>query len=301
LGVSVLGAVPHKIRAIGMLLLPLLIAISMWSPFIPMFLMQSKGVINGFWVTFRLSDTEGAFELLAGGKKNLPGMLFFGLIAFIGLWRLGRAYSVFIGLLLAIPFIVVIAVSESLRPIFIPRLFEWMTPEFMTLMVIGIFTVLPWPRARTVLIVLTSLLSFSSMYKGLHAQRDDWRTQIDTMQQQYQTGDLVILSPNELETMFSYYPRAGKRFSPTLVLPAPFPALDLPGRDYLSNLGTPALITSDANTITDAAAHVQRVWLVERNAKLFDPTHIARHALLRDFHLVKQSHIGYASFRLYER
>jgi hypothetical protein len=301
LGVSVLSAVPHKIRAIGILLLPLLGAILIWSPFIPMFLVQCKGVINGFWVTFKLSDTEGAFELLAGGKKNLPGMLFFSLIGLVGLWRLGRAYSVFIGVLLAIPFIVVVAMSETLRPIFIPRLFEWMTPAFMVLMVIGIFTVFPWRRARTVLIVVTSLLSFLSIGKSLHAQRDDWRTQINAMQQQYQAGDLVILSPNELETMFSYYPRTGKPFSPTLVLPAHFPALGLSGRDYVSNLGTPALIASDEKTITDAAAHSQRVWLVERNTKLFDPTHIARNALLRNFHLVKQSHIGYASFQLYER
>lgn len=300
LGFAVLSAVPRKIRAIGMLVLPLLGAIAIWSPFIPMFLVQSKGVIHGFWATFKLSDIEGAFELLAGGKKPLPTMIFFGVIGLVGLWRLGRAYSVFIGLLLAIPFIIVVGVSETVRPIFIPRLFEWMTPEFMALLVIGIFTLLPWPRIRGVVIALASLLCFSSMASAMHAKTDDWRVKIDALQQQFQPGDLLILSPNELETVFSYYPREGKPLTPTLVLPAPFPALGLPGRDYVSNLGAPALIPSDANTIADASAHSKRVWLVERKSELFDPKHIAQNALLARYHLVKQTDLGYATISLYE-
>jgi hypothetical protein len=212
------------------------------------------------------------------------------------LWRRRRGWlACHVVLVLGVAPLVVAAYSWAVKPIFIPRLFEWQAPLVMALLALGVFA-LP-ARARALAVGMVVVLSAGAI-SDLHAgPAENWRELFARIKAGARPGDLVLGVPNEIGVPAHYYFKQGA--APVRYLPAPFPALDL-ARRYPSNLGAPPVAPADITRLHALLPAYRRVWLVERHADLYDPGRIVAAALARHYRPVQVIHGNGALITLFE-
>jgi len=266
-------------------------AVAVFAPFLPLLALQASHVAaTAFWVRAEPRDLVAAWYLVTGGSDST--LACFGLLMLAGLaaaWRRCRAQALFVLVVLLLPLSAVLAFSFLVKPIFIDRLFEWMTPLSMIVAAIGAVAALParaspaWRVAAVAAIAITVGASLKATYWFFAWQREDWRGIVQAIEREARPGDLVVAVPNELSVPLAYYAR-DPAFPELLCLPAPFPALDLP-RVYVANLGAPRIAPEDIATLRARLATHGRVWYIDRLANLYDVDDsvrreiAARHAL----------------------
>jgi len=248
-------------------------AVAVFSPFLPLLALQATHVAaTAFWVRSEPKDLVAAWYLVTGGSDST--LACFGVLMLAGLvaaWRRCRPQALFVLVVLLLPLSAVLAFSFLVKPIFIDRLFEWMTPLAMVVAAIGAVAALPSrasPAWRVAAIAITVGLSLKATYWLLAWQREDWRGIVQAIERQARPGDLVVVVPNELSVPLAYYAR-GPAFPELLCLPGPFPALDLP-RVYVANLGAPRIAPEDIAALRARLATHGRVWYIDRLADLYD-------------------------------
>ncbi|MFL6628632.1 MAG: glycosyltransferase family 39 protein [Vitreoscilla sp.] len=263
-------------------------AVAVFSPFLPLLALQASHVAaTAFWVRAEPKDLVAAWYLVTGGSDST--LACFGVLMLAGLataWRRCRPQALFVAVVLLLPLSAVLAFSFLVKPIFIDRLFEWMTPLAMLVAAIGAVAALPARASaawRVVAIAITVGLSLKATYWLFAWQREDWRGIVQAIERQARPGDLVVVVPNELSVPLAYYAR-DPAFPDLLCLPAPFPAQGLQ-RVYVANLGAPRIAPEDIATLRARLATHGRVWYIDRLADLYDVDDsvrreiAARHAL----------------------
>ncbi|WP_143752306.1 glycosyltransferase family 39 protein [Burkholderia sp. SRS-W-2-2016] len=256
-------------------------AFLLWTPYLPFLLYQSRNVASHFWLQLHWQELPGAWSLATGGKWAFAPMF---LLALLGLGKIARhrfSLAVHLMCVLLVPFTVVVTISYLLRPIFMDRLFAWMGPQVVALTAVGVFVVLKRPASRIAAVVLIVVLSVAQVVKFYRHPSEDWRALVSTIAAGAMPGDIVIVDPNEAQPALDYYARNQAWFPPTLIVPAPFPALRMDRPYPAGNLGVPGPTDADRPLIGDACAAHRRVWLVRRGPELYDPDGVVRSEILR--------------------
>ena len=260
------GPVRDKLLAI---VLPGLGALLIWSPYIPTYVRQLTGFSDTpFWIVFTWDDLLSAWLLIAGNIQSLCLIGCFGLLGVVLLWRRMRPLAVLLATILFLPWASMFLVSYFIKPIFLARLFEWMTPLVLGLAAFGILTGLAQPLARMAAVAAIVAFGASATYGYYRTPTEDWRGIIGLVAEQSRPGDLIIGDGSEISLPFAYYGGGGRALPDQLFVPGSFPVLDR-GRHGLS--ATPKVVEEDRHVVRSALADHKRVWLVERRSDLFDP------------------------------
>ena len=243
-------------------------ALLVWLPFLPTFLGQTAAMASmRYWLSFHLIDLAGAWALPLGSVYvAVPG----GLLAAAGiarLWRTHRALACHILVVLLLAPLLMGAYSYFIKPIFIARLFAWLGPMLMGVVALGVFSLPVNWRAPVVGLMLA--LSAYSTYNFYQKPTENWRDMVAWIEERIQPGDLVVAVPNEIQLPVAYYGHDSKLGSHVVYLPAAFPARGL-DREYVTNLGAPAVGRPDIQRLEALLTPGRRVWLMERRPDIFD-------------------------------
>jgi hypothetical protein len=256
-----------------------LLAFVAWLPFVPTFLAQGAGMAKlDFWVRFRLADLPSAWVLAAGGRPlKIPAVLL-GIAGVVFLWRRQRPMALHLVAVLAVAPVAMAAYSWLVKPIFLPRLFEWLSAPMMALMALGVFALRPaWRKPAVAVVVVLSAYALQAYYVR---STENWRETLARLAARVRSGDVVVAIPNEIQLPASYYLKQSAMPAPIVYLPAPFPALGMQRR-YVGNLGAPAVNGEDVERVRELLPRYRRVWLVERRMDLYDPKGAVRAAIER--------------------
>lgn len=253
------------------------LALLIWSPFVPMLMQQSANVAKmSFWVKFQHQDILSAWYLAGGGERALVPVALLSLLGAWVVWRRERHSALLLLTVLVVPLAIVLGYSALVKPIYISRLFEWLAPPLMMLAALGAMAGLKQPVLRAGAVLVVAALSIHASSKFYRSESEDWRALAATIAARAQPGDVLIVLPNELNVPLAYYAGHAAGFPDVQYVPAPFPALDLAGHPYIGNLGAPAVVAADSRLVHEAMATHRRVWLMTRREWMYDPQHIVR-------------------------
>ena len=299
--VAVLFFVPgRRLHQMLVIVLPGILALLLWSPFLPMFIRQNSGMATlSYWVVFSPWDLLTAWFLAAGGYLPLIPAIFLFLVGIRAVALKRRPDAALVLVVLLLPLATILAISYFLKPVYIDRLFEWMAPTFVALVAIGMLADIPWQSLRQVTTLLFIVLGCFSTFTAYSVQTEDWRGIVARIADNAEPGDLVIASPNELDPPVHYYAARHRSFPELLTVPASYPALGLP-RVYVSNLGAPKIMPADRQLVREAMKTHRRVWLIERGTNFYDPDGLVRAEVLSVRRLVSSQISDSVSLDLFE-
>ena len=293
--------VEQRLRHFGIFLAAGLLALLVWSPYLPIFLEQSeKFMALAFWLVPKTRDLYSAWLLLLG-----PGwpvlLLALGLLLF-GLYRLATQDSpsaIIVVSVLILPLYAVLAVSFAIKPIYIQRLFAWMVPLALMLIALGVVTATwrLWPRI--LLGLLVTAIALAQTAYDYARPIDDWKAISAEIARNAQPGDVVIAVPAEGSLAVDYYAARHPNFPPVVCVPGCYPQRGL-DRTYMSNLGAPAIIEADSAIVDRALATHKRVWLVQVSISLYDPKGIVRKRIAAERKFVRFAGNSLAKVELFE-
>jgi uncharacterized membrane protein len=290
---------PRALQALA-IGIPGLLALLIWSPFVPLLIRASANVANmSFWIRTGPADLITAYHLAAGGTFPMIPMMLLCLAGIWVMWRTDRAATLHICVILVLPLAIVLGYSYLLKPIYINRLFGWMAPSMMVLAAIGIQAVLKKPLRRYSVTILLVVLSAISTMMYYLAPTEDWRGFVDTVASQTQPGDAAIVYPNELNVVLHYYVPPQRPFPVVNYIPAPFPAL---GRNapYVGNLGAPAVQATDAPQVRSIVEQHHRIWVISRFGKLYDREDVVHTEVTKKLKLVRSYGDNVTKVELFE-
>ncbi|MGF6573903.1 mannosyltransferase [Paraburkholderia sp. GAS333] len=270
----------NRLRSALTIAAPFVIALALWSPYVSFLLLATKHVQSAFWVKFSWFEFSTAWSLAAGGKLPMVPVFVLCAAGYIGLWRSCRPVAVHLAILLLVPFLITLAFSYFIRPVFIDRLFEWMVTPILFLAALGFVWAMPRNLSRAAVLVAVLLLAGAqTMMFYLTKPQEDFRASVAEVANHYQSGDLLVLVPNDTQVAVQYYAKNFAKLPDLLVVPSPFPATDM-DRPYPSNLAAPGIVPADRDLVKQALATHHRVWLIQRGADLYDPDSLIRNEIL---------------------
>lgn len=244
--------------AAGSLALSLLV----WSPCVPILLIESRTVASAFWVTISPKMLIWPYTLAAGGKYAFIPAAAVAVLAWLGMFRDNRGLAIHAASMLLLPVLCIFTISYLFTPVFITRTFAWMAPLFLFVVSLGLFGAIPSPGLRHGLLAVLIALGLVQCVGYYRTPTEDLRGAVRYLRDNVRAGDAVLLYPNEMEVGLHYYARHLAHPFELAAIPARYPALGLK-RPYLgSNKGAPAAIESDRAQIDALLATHPRVWLV---------------------------------------
>jgi uncharacterized membrane protein len=277
------------------------LALLVWAPYLPIFIDQSRRFMGlAFWLTPKARDLWSAWMLLLGPN---PFIVFLALALTLagtaGLFRSRPGVAILVAIILIVPLYLMLAVSFTVKPIYIQRLFAWMVPLAMVMMAAGVALVpggrwVRWPLAA-VLVVISGAQTWYDFQRPI----DDWKSIVERIAREAEPGDVVIAVPAEGSIAVDYYAKRQSFFPPVVCVPGCYPQRNLP-RTYMSNLGAPRIVEADGAIVDEALRHYKRVWLVQVSVALYDPTSIVRSRIAAERHFVGYSGNSLAKVELFE-
>jgi 4-amino-4-deoxy-L-arabinose transferase-like glycosyltransferase len=278
-----------------------LLALLVWAPYLPIFLEQSRKFMGlAFWLMPKPRDLYSAWLLILGDTwlfAALPvALLLYGLLRF---FRCAPVLAMVATVVLLVPLYAVLAVSFSLKPIYIQRLFAWMVPIGLAVIALGIVTATPWKWARALLALAVIGLAAARTIGDYDRPIDDWKTLVAEIAKNAQPGDVVIAVPAEGSIAVDYYASRYPDFPPIVCVPGCYPQRDLP-RTYMSNFGAPVIIPADGEIVERALATHRRIWLVQVSISLYDPRSIVRSRIAAARKFVRYTGNSLAKVELFE-
>ncbi len=291
-----------RLRALAVAIVAGIGALAVWAPFLPWFIHQSQSFsAMQFWISSSPHDLVTAWILAGGG---LPPAFIVCPLAIGGawaLWRRDRPLTALLSITLMLPLCLVLAVSFTVKPIYIDRLFSWMAPPLMVFVACCVVAVTTSVPVRAVICAILLASSLQVVIAGYAEEpMDNFRALSREIMAQAKPGDAVIVVPNELSVGFEYY--AGvPDFPPVTYVPGPFPYLSpAGGRRYVANLGAPAIELADIDGLERKLGNPGRIWLVTRGIGIYDPDGSVRRVVASRGTLVAEFHFGIIEASLYE-
>ena len=266
--------------------IPGVLALLIWSPFVPMLMRQSANVSKmHYWIYFQHKDILSAWYLAAGGEKAIVPVALLSILGAFFLWRRERTTAVHFLTVLLLPLAIVLIYSHSVKAIYISRLFEWLAPPLLALAALGVMAGLRRPLYRAGAVLVVVVLSTYTTTQFYKLQTEDWRGLVNTISTKSEPGDILIVIPNEVNVPIKYYAESVKKFPDVQYVPAAFPALDL-DMPYVGNLGAPAVVPADKELVNKVMSTHHRVWLMTRKADMYDRAGIVRSEVAASHKLV---------------
>ena len=291
----------ERLRQFGIFLAAGILALLVWTPYLPIFLEQSGRFMTlAFWLTPKARDLYSAWLFLLG--PSWPVLLLALAVLLLGLCRLARGApsgALIVLAVLILPLYAVLAVSFTVKPIYIQRLFAWMVPIALMVMALGIVTATLslWPRL--ILGLLVAATALSQTISDYSRPIDDWKAISAEIASNARPGDVVIAVPAEGSIAVDYYAARHPGFPPVVCVPGCYPQRNL-DRTYVSNLGAPKLIEADGAIVEQALKTYRRVWLVQVSISLYDPGGIVRKRIAAERNFVRFTGNSLAKVELFE-
>jgi hypothetical protein len=264
-------------RNFGIFFVAGILALLVWAPDIQLFLRQSRAFADlPFWLTPKPRDLYSAWLLLIGDNwLAFPLALILLAIGFVALARRSPALALTVATILLVPLYVMLAISFSVKPIYIQRLFAWMVPLTLLVIALGILTLTRRRWIAAALALLTFATAATASIRDFSRPIDDWKAIVAEIARNAQPDDVVIGVAAEGSIAVSYYAGRQPHFPPLVCIPGCYPQRNLP-RPYGSNFGAPKVIEADAALVDQALKTHGRVWLVQVSVALYDPNGIVR-------------------------
>ena len=245
------------------------LALLLWLPWLPGFLVQVRRVDDEFWIppptlrrvgaTWR--DFASAFG--PGGLFLAPILLPFGALALLGMWRLRKkpALLALLLLLIAVPFAGELLVSMR-RPIYYTRTLIWASIPFYLLLAAGLLQLRfrPLIVAATLALALLNGVSLVGYYRDY--EPEGWRDAASWLAPQVRAGDIILFNAGWTQIPFDYYYRH---------VGPPVEERGLPADMFDRGILEPKMAAADVPRLADLIAGRRRVWLVYSHDFYTDP------------------------------
>jgi hypothetical protein len=248
------------------------VALLLWLPWLPGFLVQIRRVDAEFWIpppTLRIvggtwRDFVSAFG--PSGPSLAPILLAFGMVALLGAWRLRRRPALLALLLLLIvtPFAGELLFSLR-RPIYYTRTLIWASIPFYLLLALGLLQLRfrPLIVAAALALVLLNGVSLVSYYRDF--EPEGWRDAASWLAPQVRAGDIILFNAGWTQIPFDYYYR---RVGP------PVDERGLPADMFDRGILEPKMTAADLPRLADLVAGRRRILLVYSHNWYTDPQSI---------------------------
>jgi hypothetical protein len=275
-------------------------AFLLWSPWLPGFVSQARGVYAEFWIpkpTLRtVVATVGAF--LSDRLPNYPAWINlawagFVLLVVLGIVALRRrpAIGALLLTLIVAPFAGEWLVS-LVRPIFYDRTLIWASVPLYLLLAAGLGRLRYRPSALAGLALLVAVNGLSLNQYYFHFDKEQWQEAAAYVGQKEQDGDVLLFNATWVQIPFDFYYRYNHRPLPEYGAP-----VDLFDRGVLEPKMTPA----DLPRLHDLIQGRRRVWLIYSHDWYTDPQHLIPAALGQDLNLLEQRQFYGLQVQLYGR
>lgn len=291
----------QRLKNLGVFFAAGVLALFVWMPDIPLFLRQSRAFADlPFWLTPKPRDLYSAWLLLIGDDwlAFSLGLLLLAL-GMAGLVRRAPALALTVAAILLVPLYVMLAISFSVKPIYIQRLFAWMVPLALVVAALGILTVTRRRWATLALALAALSTAAAASVRDFSRPIDDWKAIVGEIARNAEPGDVVIGVAAEGSIAVNYYAGRQPRFPPLVCIPGCYPQRNLP-RPYGSNFGAPKVIEADAAIVDQALKTYRRVWLVQVSVGIYDPKNIVRKRIAAQRTFVRYYGNSLAKVELFE-
>ena len=297
----VLAPAGQRLRNFGIFFAAGVLALLVWGPFIPLFIEQSRAFSTlPFWLEPKARDLYSAWMLFLG--DNWPALLFTIALLVLGLYRLGNcapALALLVAVILVVPLYTVLAISFSVKPIYIQRLFAWMVPLGLMVMALAVMTATRRRGLNYILPAVVLAFAISKTIWDYSRPMDDWKAIVAEIADNAEPGDVVIGVAAEGSIAVDYYARRHENFPPLVCIPGCYPQRGLP-RPYGSNFGAPKIIEADVELVDRALDTHARVWLVQVSVGIYDPKSIVRKKIASERTFVRYYGNAFAKVELFE-
>lgn len=178
-------------------------ALALWVPLVAVLLSNAANHAHWWFPNPSLRHVAEVFGVLLGQKVNVTLGLAGGSVAacvvagmaLLGIWsmRRDRVGLAFLGCFLVLPFVVTLAASVLVRPVFILRVHLWALIPLAIVLAHAVFATTSL-RLRTVSAATLAGILLTGVY-GHHFvwKRPDWRTTLAVVQREAGPGDLVLV------------------------------------------------------------------------------------------------------------
>lgn len=253
---------PRKRADLMLAATALVIALLVWSPCIPIILIESRTVATAFWVTISPKMLTWPLTQAAGGKFAFVPAIIVGALGWWWIYKTRKPLAIYCVIVLFTPVFGIFLASYLFTPVFVTRTFEWMAPPFLFLVSVGLFAPGKIEKLKFAVLTLVVLLCIGQDVSYYRTGTEDLRGAVQYLAAHDKPDDLLLFYPNELEVGLHYYLRQLPDTFNLAAVPARYPAIGL-GRPYLgSNKGTPAAIESDRTQIARILSTHKRVWYI---------------------------------------
>lgn len=252
----------HKRYDLVVSIKALVLALLVWSPCVPITLIESRTVATAFWATISPKMLTWPFTLAAGGKFAFIPAITVCALGWLRIYKARKPLALYGAAILFAPVFGIFLASYLFTPIFVTRTFEWMAPPFLFLVAIGLFAPGKMEKLKFVVLPIILLLCIGQDVKYYRTPAEDLRGAVQYLAAHHEPGDLILVYPNELEVGLHYYLHQLPNSFELAAVPARYPAIGLPRPYFGSNKGTPTAIESDRPQIARAISMHKRIWFV---------------------------------------
>jgi mannosyltransferase len=291
----------QRLRSFGIFFAAGILALLVWAPDIPLFLRQSRAFADlPFWLTPKPRDLYSAWLLLIGGNWLALALgLVLLAIGFVALARRAPALALTVAAVLLVPLYLMLAISFTVKPIYIQRLFVWMVPLALVVIGVGILTLTSRRWIAAALTLVTFSFAATASIRDFSRPIDDWKAIAAEIARNAEPGDVVIGVAAEGSIAVNYYAGREPHFPPLVCIPGCYPQRNLP-RPYGSNFGAPKVIEADTAIVDQALKTHSRVWLVQVSVGIYDPKSIVRKRIAAQRTFVRYYGNALAKVELFE-
>lgn len=264
------------------LLRPMLAAgaviVAVWLPYVPVYLEQARGISADFWIprpdAWRVAN-ELRFVVGLGGFLTLWLLLGIWTAGVAMLWRRGlQRHAALLVALVALPVAMNLAVSLTIKPIYLARALIGISPPFALGLACALAAIrLSWLRVGGVALLAAARLAAAASLYFEDNRKEPWDDVAAYLLREAPPGALVLLVPNELALPLGHALDEAEAEAAFALhgVPADFPAPGLARARYPSGKCTPAVTGQDLAPLAAAARGRPEVVLVSRRNNVYDP------------------------------
>ncbi len=272
----------------------------LWSPWLPGFVVQARGVYAEFWIPRPTIGTAlatfGTFlSDLLPGRTAWAGLVWagFGLLVGLGVVAL-RKRPLIVALLLTL--IATPLAGEWLvslkRPIYYDRTLIWASLPLYLLLAAGLARMRYRSGLLAGLVLLVAANGVSLHQYYAFYPKEQWQEAATYVDRQAQSGDLLLFNATWVQIPFDFYYRHSVR---------PLPEHGAPVDLFVRGVLEPKMTPADLPRLHDLIQGQRRVWLIYSHDWYTDPQRLIPAALGQELDLLEQRQFYGLQIQLYGR